>query len=105
MTGGKEGTNENQAMSNPLGKLRGPDIGQEGSEVDDLEAAIIGYQGKSIAPVSVEDLPVTKSSPRVVEEQLEPLQPHCIGHSNPDQVQCGDTDESSPPKKVRRTTV
>ena len=99
MTGGKEGTNENQAMSNPLGKLRGPDIGQEGSEVDDLEAAIIGYQGKSIAPVSVEDLPVTKSSPKVVEEQLEPLQPHCIGHINPDQVQCGDTDESSPPKK------
>ena len=99
MTGGKEGTNENQAMSNPFGKLRGPDIGQEGSEVDDLEAAIIGYQGKSIAPVSVEDLPVTKSSPRVVEEQLEPLQHHCIGHSNPDQVQCGYTDESSPPKK------
>jgi len=32
MTGGKEGTNENQAMSNPLGKLRGPDIEQEGSE-------------------------------------------------------------------------
>ena len=45
------------------------------------------------------DLPVIKSSPRVVEEQLEPLQPHCIGHSNPDQVQCGYTDESSPPKK------
>ena len=55
MTGGKEGTNKNQAMSNPLGKLRGPDIiGQEGSKVDDLEAAIISYQGKSIAPVSVE---------------------------------------------------
>ena len=68
MTGGKEGTNENQAMSNPLGKLRGPDIGQEGSEVDDLEATIISYRGESIAPVSVEDLPVTKS--RVVEEQL-----------------------------------
>jgi len=61
---------------------------------NDLEAAIISYRGESIAPVSVEDLPVTKSSPRVVEEQLEPLQPHSIGHINPDQVQCGDTDES-----------
>ena len=44
MTGGKEGTNENQAMSNPLGKLRGPDIGQEGSEVEDLEAAIMNHR-------------------------------------------------------------
>ena len=69
------------------------------ADMDDLEAAIISYQGESIAPVSVEDLPVTEPNPSAVEEQLEPLQPPSFCHLNSDQNLCNDTDESWPPKK------